>query len=111
MPELHFERIGKAIKKRRETRGIKAKDADLELAEAFGIRPLSARSYREYIEYGSIYGTNSYLGKTKHGQRNMNRLSFYLGFLGFDEADITVVRTKLIDRRFKYPLHESETNF
>ena len=105
-----YERIGKAIKKRRELNGTKAKDIDVVLARAFGIEPLTARNYRENVEQGYIHGT-AYIGEREYGQIYMNRLSFYAGELGFDEADITIVRIKLIDSRFNYPLPESETNF
>ncbi|UCD07669.1 MAG: hypothetical protein JSW41_01725 [Candidatus Aenigmatarchaeota archaeon] len=106
-----FERIGKAIKKRRKALKIKVKDIDSVLADAFKIKPLTARNYREFVEQGYIYGTPAYIGKKEYGQVYMNRLSFYMGELDFDEADITIVRIKLIDNRFNYPLPDLETNF
>ncbi len=107
----NHERIGKAIKDRRESLGIKAKDIDSVLAKKFGIHPFTARSYRENVESGRIYGTIALIGKRERGQRYMNRLSFYIGELNFNEADYTIVRTKLADKRFNYPLPESEDDF
>lgn len=104
-------RIVKAIKSRRKELGIRAKDIDPVLAERFRIKPLTARNYRGYVEGGYIYGTTAPIGRGERGQKNMNRLSFYMGELDFNEADYTIVRMKLADKRFKYPLPESETDF
>ena len=107
----NHERIGKAIKNRRKSLGIKAKDIDTTLAKKFDISPFTARPYRENVEIGNIYGTTAQIARKERGQKNMNRLSFYMGELGFHEADYTIVRAKLADKRFKYPLPESETDF
>ena len=104
-------RIGNAIKEKRKSLRIKAKDMDPVLAKKFGIKPLTARNYRESVESGHIYGTTAPIGRKERGQKNMNRLSFYMGELSFDGADYTIVRTKLADKRFNYPLPESEIYF
>jgi len=103
----HYENIGKSIRKKRLVIGIKVKDVDMEMAEIFGIEPITARNFRQSVESGFIYGTSSFYSIYSRGQKLLNRLSVYLETLGFDTFDPVIDEIRSIDDRFVYPLPDS----
>lgn len=100
----HYGSIGKSIRKKRLDIGIKGKDVDMEMAEIFGLNPLTSRNFRQSVESGYIYGTSSFYGIQSHGKKLLDRLSVYLETLDFDTFDPVIDEIKSIDERFSYPL-------
>lgn len=106
-----YKEIGEQIKSRRKSSGIPIKQIDSELAEDFGIGSHTVADWRRTVEYGIIYGTASYIARDVHGKKLLSRLSTYLEILGFDTNDPIVKEIRKIDKRFIYPLPDSETDF
>jgi hypothetical protein len=109
---MFYKEIGERIRDKRTSLGIKAKDIDSELAEDFGLSPFTVRSFREYVEFGLIYGTASHVAiMGAGGKRNLNRLSLYLDRLDFEADDPVIGEIRKIDERFAYPPPEDPDGF